>query len=150
MQIRKNILIFSNNSNNSQLLLEALSDLEYKLDMQIDIIIKENYTELERKKFINCIIYLLQINYSQHNFRIFISDKNLIKEFKSNKEIINTKRNITIHSLLGLINEDVINNEGTLINNNRYKEIKNIKVDRIEVFYTAQNLKVDIHGNDTI
>lgn len=150
MQIRKNILIFSNNSNNLQLLLEALSDLEYKLDMQIDIIIKENYTELERKKLINCIIYLLQINYSQHNFRIFISDKNLLKEFKLNKEIANTKRNINIYSLLGLINEDIINDEGNLINNNRYKEIKNIKVDRIEVFYTAQNLKVDIHGNDTI
>ena len=152
MQIRKKILIASCNVNNLNLLLKALADLEFRPDMHIDLVLNEIYTPTEREKLINVIIYLLQINYSQHNFIIFISDKSLIKEFKLNKEILHTKRNIKINTLICLINEDIVDTDGKLINSNAYQEIKLIKPNSIETFYNPQSFTLEVikHGNDTI
>lgn len=144
MQVKKQILVVSNNSNNLTLLLAILSDLEYKPDMQIDLILEEQYTDLEIKKFINCISYLLQINYSNHGFRIFTSDKNLIRQFKLNENIKSSKRYIKVSTKLGLINENIVDNNNDLINLYKYNAVLNIKADRIETFYKYDTLKLKV------
>jgi hypothetical protein len=152
MQIKKSILIISDSANNLNILLAALANLEYKPDLQVDLIIKEVYSEIEIRKLINCIVYLLQINYSYHSFNIFVSDKDLLKAFKSSLEIQTSKRDIKISSLLGLMNYDIVDSKGKLTNNHGYSEILNLRNDRIETFYDIQNLNIEVkaYGNGSI
>lgn len=144
MWLCEKFLIISKNTNNLKLLLKVLGDLEYKPTTCIDLIIKETYSDLEIKKLINAIIYLSQTNYSHHSFNIFISDKTLLKAFKMNSELQNTKRNIKINGLAYLINHNIIDNENKLVNINRYNTILNIKTDRIEMFYDSQTLDLKV------
>ena len=144
MWLRKNFLIISKNTNNLKLLLKVLGDLEYKPSAQIDLIIKETYSDLEIKKLINAIIYLSQTNYSHHSFNIFVLDKTLLNAFKTNLELQNTKRNIKINNLLCLINHNIIDNENKLINVSRYYTVLNIEKDRVEMFYDPQDLDLKV------
>lgn len=146
MQIHNNYLIISNKVNSLLQLLFTLSEFEYKQDSKVDILLKENYSEKDIKRLISCFAYLAQINYSNHCFRLFISDKKTYTLFKESQTKLGLERNIQIYKFVEALASGIIEMEGMLLNKYIYRAIINIKEDKIETFYNIDkfNEKISI------
>lgn len=146
MQIHNNYLIVSNKVNSLPQLLFALSEFEYKQDSKVDILLKESYSEKDIKRLISCFAYLAQINYSNHCFRLFISDKKTYTLFKESQTKLGLERNIQIYKFVEALTSGIIEMEGMLLNKYIYRAIIDIKEDRIETFYNIDkfNKKIGI------
>ena len=146
MQIHNNYLIVSNKVNSLPELLFALSEFEYKQDSKVDILLKESYSEKDIKRLISCFAYLAQINYSNHCFRLFISDKKTYTLFKESQTKLGLERNVQIYKFVEALTSGIIEMEGILLNKYIYRAIIDIKEDKIETFYNIDtfNKKISI------
>jgi len=141
MQIQDNYLIISNNINNLKQLLSVLSEFEYKPDSKIDILLKENYYKEDIEKLLSCFAYLTQINYSNHYFRLFISDKNTYIAFQKSLNELGLEKGMQVYKFIEVLTSDLMGIEGILLNKYIYRAIINIKEDRVEMFYNVDNFK---------
>lgn len=149
MLARKSYLVIAKPNSN---LLVLLSEYEYKTEAIIDIVLTDVCSEKYRNTLINCLGYFSQLNYLRHKFRIFTFDKQLIKQIKENETSLDLKEKVEVYSAIRLLNMDLVDIKGNLINLYKYKHVLCVNDDKIEVYTdsTKVNLKVNIHGNDTI